>query len=115
MGGATDIAGRDRWLGGHKRRPDRYGGRSAVVVVKRLEQQFEVSTPDQVWATGITYIKTNEGWLYQCVVIDLFSRRVVGWPAQSRTTTELTLWVLLIAVWKRKPTNQVTARTKWKP
>ena len=37
--------------------------------------------PDQIWVTDITYIRTHEGWLYLCVVIDLFSRRVVGWSA----------------------------------
>ena len=44
----------------------------------QLEQQFYASAPDQAWVTDITYIKTHEGWLYLCVVIDLFSRRVVG-------------------------------------
>ena len=53
--------------------------------------------------TDITYIKTHEGWLYLCVVIDLFSRRVVGWSAQSRMTTDLALQALLMAVWRRKP------------
>ena len=57
--------------------------------------------------TDITYIKTHEGWLYLCVVIDLFSRRVVGWSAQARMTTDLVLQALLMAVWRRKPTGQV--------
>jgi transposase InsO family protein len=47
--------------------------------------------------TDITYIKTHEGWLYLCVVIDLFYRRVVGWSAQSRMTTDLALQALLMA------------------
>lgn len=68
---------------GYKRRPGRYGGKPAVVAENLLEQRFEASEPDQVWVTDITYIKTHEGWLYLCVVIDLFSRRVVGWSAQS--------------------------------
>jgi len=63
---------------GYKRRPGRSGGKPAVVAENRLEQQFKVAAPDQVWVTDITYIKTHEGWLYLCVVIDLFSRRVVG-------------------------------------
>ena len=57
--------------------------------------------------TGITYIKPHEGWLYLCVVIDLYSRRVVGWSAQSRMTTDLALQALLMAVWRRKPTGRV--------
>jgi transposase InsO family protein len=51
---------------------------AAVVAENRLEQRFETPWPDQVWVTDITYLRTHEGWLYLCVVIDLFSRRVVG-------------------------------------
>ena len=54
-------------------------------------------------ASDITYIKTHEGWLYLAVVIDLFSRRVVGWSAKPRMTTDLALQALLAAVWRRKP------------
>jgi putative transposase len=57
--------------------------------------------------TDITYIKTHEGWSYLAVVIDLFSRRVVGWSMQSRMTTDLALQVLLAAVWRRKPKKKV--------
>jgi putative transposase len=57
--------------------------------------------------TNITYIKTLEGWLYMAVVIDLFSRRVVGWSTQSRMTTDLALQALLMAVWRRKPKHRV--------
>lgn len=59
---------------GYKRRPGRYGGKPAIVAENKLEQQFHTSQPDQVWVTDITYIKTHEGWLYLCIVIDLFSR-----------------------------------------
>ena len=92
---------------GYRRRPGRYGGKPAIVAENWLEQQFQTSVPDQVWVTDITYIKTHEGWLYLCVVIDLFSRRVVGWSAQSRMTTDLALQALLMAVWRRKPAGQV--------
>lgn len=93
---------------GYKRRPGRYGGKPAVVAENRLEQRFETSAPDQVWVTDITYLRTHEGWLYLCVVIDLFSRRVIGWSAQSRMTTDLALQALLMAVWRRKPAGKVT-------
>ena len=96
---------------GYKRRPGRYGGKPAIVAENKLEQQFSVSGPDQVWVTDITYIKTHEGWLYLCVVIELFSRRVVGWSAQSRMTTDLALQALLMAVWRRKPTYRVTVHS----
>ena len=57
--------------------------------------------------TDITYIKTHEGFSYLAVVIDLFSRRVVGWSMQNRQPTDLVLQALLMAVWRRKPTNKV--------
>jgi putative transposase len=92
---------------GYKRRPGRYGGKPAVFVNNTLDRQFEVDAPDRVWVTDITYIKTHEGWLYLSVVIDLFSRRVVGWSAQPRMTTDLALQALLAAVWRRKPKTRV--------
>jgi putative transposase len=88
---------------GYKRRPGRYGGKPAVVASNTLDRQFEVAVPDKVWVTDITYIKTHEGWLYLAVVIDLFSRRVVGWSAQPSMTTDLALQALISAVWRRKP------------
>ena len=93
---------------GYKRRPGRYGGKSAVVASNTLDRQFEVDAPDKIWVTDITYIRTHEGWLYLAVVIDLFSRRVVGWSAQPRMTTDLALQALLAAVWRRKPKTKVT-------
>jgi putative transposase len=92
---------------GYKHRPGRYGGKPAVVASNTLDRQFEVDAPDKVWVTDITYIKTHEGWLYLSVVIDLFSRRVVGWSAQPRMTTDLALQALLAAVWRRKPRTKV--------
>jgi putative transposase len=92
---------------GYKRRPGRYGGKPAVLANNTLDRQFEVEAPDRVWVTDITYIKTHEGWLYLSVVIDLFSRRVVGWSAQPRMTTDLALQALLAAVWRRKPKTRV--------
>lgn len=92
---------------GYKRRPGRYGGKPAVVAFNTLDRQFEVDAPDKVWVTDITYIKTHDGWLYLAVVIDLFSRRVVGWSAQPRMTTDLVLQALLAAVWRRKPKTRV--------
>ena len=96
---------------GYRPRPGRYGGKPAVVAANALDRQFEVDTPDKVWVTDITYIKTHEGWLYLSVIIDLFSRRVVGWSAQSRMTTDLALQALLAAVWRRKPKHRVMIRS----
>ena len=92
---------------GYKRRPGSYGGKPSVVVDNTLDRQFDVAVPDKVWVTDITYIKTNEGFAYLAVVIDLYSRRVVGWSMQSRQTTDVVLQALLMAVWRRKPTSKV--------
>lgn len=92
---------------GYKRRPGRYGGKPAVVAENRLEQNFEVSAPDQIWGIDITQIRTPEGWLYLCVFIDVLSRSAVGWSVQSRMTTDLALQALLMAVWRRTPDVQV--------
>ena len=92
---------------GDRRRPGQYGGKPAVVADNALDRQFEVDAPDRVWVTDITYIKTHEGWSYLAVVIDLFSRRVVGWSMQSRMTTDLALQALLSAVWRRKPKSKI--------
>ena len=78
-----------------------------MVVDNTLDRQFDVETPDRVWVTDTTYIRTLEGFAYLAVVIDLFSRRVVGWSLQSRQTAEMVLQALLMAVWCRKPKNKV--------
>lgn len=79
----------------------------AVVTDNTLDRQFDIDAPDRIWVTDITYIRTHEGWSYLAVVIDLFSRRVIGWSMQSRMTTDLALQVLLVAVWRRKPKQKV--------
>ena len=63
---------------GYKRRPGKYGGKPSVVVDNTLNRQFDVAAPNQFWVTDITYIKTYEGFSYLAVVIDLYSRKVVG-------------------------------------
>jgi len=92
---------------GYKRRPGKYGGKPSIVVDNTLNRQFDVDAPDRFWVTDITYIKTYEGFLYLAVVIDLYSRRVVGWATHSRQYTDLVLQALLMAVWRRKPTDNV--------
>lgn len=68
-----------------------------------LGRQFEVSRKNVVWASDITYIATSEGWLYLAVILDLCSRRVVGWSMSSRLTTDLVLRAFWMAVGRRKP------------
>ncbi|MGX2954539.1 IS3 family transposase [Shewanella algae] len=89
------------------RKPRVRRGESHVVVPNRLQRQFNPTTPDEAWVTDITYIRTHEGWLYLAVVVDLFSRRVVGWSMQSQISKDIVLNALLMAVWRRQPTKQV--------
>jgi putative transposase len=93
------------------RRPRQRSGPASIVAPNRLQQQFTVAQPNEVWVTDITYIRTHEGWLYLAVVVDLYSRRVVGWSLQSRIKKELVLDALLMAVWRRKPTSMVTVHS----
>ena len=89
------------------KKPRYRGGPACVTMPNTLDRQFETKLPNQSWVTDITFIKTHEGWLYLAVVIDLFSRRVIGWSMQQRITKELVLDALLMAVWRRKPTTAV--------
>ena len=68
-----------------------------------LDRQFEVSQPDRAYVSDITYIWTREGWLYLAVVIDLYSRRVVGWSMSSRMKAALACDALHMAIWQRRP------------
>lgn len=96
---------------GYKRKPGKYGGKPSVVIDNTLDRQFDVAEPDTAWVSDITYIKTYEGFLYLAVVIDLYSRRVIGWGTQSRQPTDLVLQALLMAVWRRKPKRTVLIHT----
>jgi transposase InsO family protein len=68
-----------------------------------LEREFTVSTPDTAYVSHITYIPTREGWLYLAVIIDLFSRKVVGWSMSSRMKAHLVCDALQMAIWQRRP------------
>ncbi|HEI6746178.1 TPA: IS3 family transposase, partial [Legionella pneumophila] len=68
-----------------------------------LNREFTVTCPDKAYVSDITYINTQEGWLYLGVVIDLFSRKVVGWSMGSRMTSDLVCNALKMAIWQRKP------------
>ena len=95
-----------RSVRGYKR-PRFRVGMPATTAPNRLQREFTVALPDQVWVTDITYIRTHEGWLYLTVVIDLYSRAVVGWSMNSTMATELVLDALMMAVWRRRPKTPV--------
>jgi len=67
-----------------------------------LQQNFSASKPNEKWVSDITYISTDEGWLYLAVVMDLYSRMVVGWSMSERMTAKLTIDALQMAIWRRK-------------
>ncbi|HBO4397763.1 IS3 family transposase [Achromobacter xylosoxidans] len=96
---------------GYRRRPGVRGGKPAVVAPNHLQRQFTATQPNQSWVTDITYIRTHEGWLYLAVVVDLFSRQVVGWSMGSRIDTSLVLDALLMALWRRQPKESVTVHS----
>jgi putative transposase len=89
------------------KKPRYKSGKVAVFAQNHLNQDFEVQNPNQAWVTDITYIRTYEGWLFLAVVIDLFSRQIVGWSMQPKMHVDLALNALLMAVWRRKPKNEV--------
>lgn len=89
------------------RRPRARKGEASIVTPNRLQRQFNPDSPDERWVTDITYIRTHEGWLYLAVVVDLFSRKVIGWSMQPRMTKEIVLNALLMTVWRRNPQKQV--------
>jgi len=68
-----------------------------------LNREFSVAKPNQAYVGDITYISTKEGWLYLAVVIDLYSRAVVGWSMSERMQTSLVNDALMAAIWQRKP------------
>ena len=73
------------------------------VAANVLARQFTAPAPDAVWVTDITYIPTGEGWLYLAVILDLYSRRIVGWAMSDRLTRQLALDALGMALARRQP------------
>ena len=68
-----------------------------------LDRNFDVVAPNKVWTTYITYVWTLEGWLYVAIVLDLFSRQIVGWSIADHMRTSLCTNALQMAFWRRKP------------
>jgi len=68
-----------------------------------LERNFNISIPNRVWVSDISYIATSEGWLYLAIVLDLYSRRIVGWKLSERMTKDIVIDAFLKAFWSRKP------------
>jgi putative transposase len=91
---------------GLRARPRRRGlpkdqGERSVIAGNVLDRQFTADRPNQKWVADFTYIRTAEGWLYVAAVIDLFSRRVVGWSMSATMTAQLVTDALIMAIWRR--------------
>lgn len=92
---------------GYKRHKGFKGGGISHVAPNTLARQFEVDQPNKIWVTDFTYIRTHEGWLYLTIVLDLFSRQIVGWSMKNSPRADLVIDALLMAVWRRKPKKTV--------
>jgi putative transposase len=93
-------------LQGLKARPRRRGlpkdaGERSITAPNVLDRQFTADKPNQKWVADFTYIWTAEGWLYFAAVIDLFSRRVIGWSMSTHMTAQLVTDALIMAIWRR--------------
>jgi putative transposase len=91
---------------GLRARPRRRGhpkdqGERSIIAGNVLDRQFMADAPNKKWAADFTYIWTAEGWLYVAAVIDLFSRRVVGWSMKAEMTAQLVTDALIMAIWRR--------------
>lgn len=73
------------------------------VAENKLGRAFNVAQPNRVWAGDISYVWTAQGWLYLAVVLDLYSRAVIGWAMGERLTADLATQALTMALWRRKP------------
>ena len=85
------------------RTPRSARGPTSLLTPNTLQRGFTVPRPNTAWVTDITYVRTWEGWLYLAVVMDLYSRRIVGWSTKPTMARELVLDAILMAVRRRKP------------
>lgn len=89
---------------GRRRRTTRHDPR-AVPAADLVKRNFCATAPDRLWTADITYLRTDEGFLYLAFVLDVYSRRVVGWSMAAHLRTELVIDALEMAVWRRKPSS----------
>ena len=92
---------------GYKAPKGYYGGQADIVAPNELNREFSVNRPNQWWVSDITYIHTQEGFLFLAVIMDLYARNIVGWSMSDRITEDLVLQALTAAYWRRKPTSTV--------
>jgi putative transposase len=94
-------------VGVHARRRWRRGRPDVAPAPDLVNRDFTPSGPDQVWAADVTQFRTHEGWLHLAAVIDLWSRRIVGWSMSASPNSELVTDALLMAFQRRRPDRRV--------
>ncbi len=96
-------------VGCHRRKRVRTTQREprAVPAPDRVQRRFVASAPNQLWTADITYVPTWNGFLYLAVVLDVFSRRIVGWAMADHLRSELVVTALEMALWNRRPAQGV--------
>jgi putative transposase len=82
-------------------------GKPVKLIPDLVKRNFEVSRPNRVWVSDITYIRTWEGWLYLAIVMDLFSRKIIGWATRSTIHRDLVLDAIMMAVKERNPRETI--------
>ena len=82
-------------------------GKPVKLIPDLVKRNFEVSKPNRVWVSDITYIRTWEGWLYLAIVMDLFSRKIVGWATRSTIHRDLVLDAVMMSVKERQPQETI--------
>jgi transposase InsO family protein len=83
------------------------------VAANHLNRNFRVNKPNQVWVADITYIYTQEGWLYLSTIMDLYSRKIIGWSLKNRITLDLVIEALNMAIKQRKPSSILLLHSDW--
>ena len=79
----------------------------AALIPNVLQREFNVTEPNRAWVTDITYIRTWQGWLYLAVVMDLFSRKIIGWSMKATISRDLAIDAVLMAVRRRRPRQTI--------
>ena len=89
------------------RKPRYISSKPSIVAHNHLDRQFTVTKPDEAWVTDITYVRTYQDWLYLAVVIDLYSRMVVGWSMKPNLHRDIALDALIMGLRRRNPQQEV--------
>jgi transposase InsO family protein len=97
-----------RAVAGRRFRPCTTDSRHPLpIAANRLQQQFSAAAPNRIWLADITYIPTGEGWLYLAAVLDLATRKIVGWSMRDHMRTELALAALMMAIQRQRPGREL--------